>query len=155
MAVSKSERKIVGFRVSQMPATGHLAAISRKKYGYRKDYRVEGMISLFEDLSSVLPQKINISSDECSYYKPIVKAYFPQSTYHQFKGKKSSVSGQGELKKSKRDPLFTINHTFAMLRANINRLIRKTWCTTKKAIRLVNHLVIYMWVHNSHLTAHC
>jgi len=155
MAVSKNGRKILGFRVSQMPATGHLAAISRKKYGYRKDYRMEGMTSLFEYLSTKLSQKIDISSDECPYYEPIVNAYFPKATYQQFKGQKSSVSGQGELKKIKRDPLFTINHTFAMLRANINRLIRKTWCTTKKAARLVDHLIIYMWVHNTRLTAQC
>ena len=34
MAVSKNERKVLGFRVSSMPATGHLATISRKKYGF-------------------------------------------------------------------------------------------------------------------------
>ena len=48
LAVSEKNRKIIGFRVSQMPATGHLAAISRKKYGYRQDYRVEAMMDLFE-----------------------------------------------------------------------------------------------------------
>ena len=40
VAVSKKERKILGIEVSQMPATGHLAAISRKKYGKRADNRV-------------------------------------------------------------------------------------------------------------------
>ena len=39
-AVSKKERKILGIEVSQMPATGHLAAISRKKYGKRADNRL-------------------------------------------------------------------------------------------------------------------
>ena len=155
MVVSKHQRKIIGFRVSQMPATGHLAAISRRKYGVRKDDRVKGMLLLFEEISRLFPQKITISSDQCSYYQPIVKTYFPTSTYQQFKSKKSTVSGQGELKKCHRDPLFTINHTFAMCRANINRLIRKTWCVTKKATRLESHLVIYMWVHNSRLTASC
>ena len=43
--------------------------------------------------------------------------------YQRFKGAKGAVVGQGELKKLKRDPLFMINHTCAMLRANINRLI--------------------------------
>ena len=49
---------------------------------------------------------------------------------------------QGELKKRGKDPLFYINHTLAMLRANVNRLIRKTWCTTKDPAQLIYHLAI-------------
>ena len=90
-------------------------------------------------------------SDECTFYGPAVQRYFPQAVYHQFKGEKSSVAGQGELKKTVMDPLFSINHTFAMLRANINRLVRKTWCTTKKISRLIDHLTIYAYVHNTML----
>ena len=152
MAVSKKDRKIVGFEVSTMPATGYLAAISRNKYGPRKDERLKGIANLFNRLQQMLGPMIAIQSDECCYYKPVVDTYFPQADYAQFKGKKSTVSGQGELKKVGRDPLFSINHTFAMLRGNINRLVRKTWCTTKKISRLIDHLYIYMWVHNSKLT---
>jgi len=152
MAVAEGSRKIVGFRVSQMPATGHLASISRKKYGYRKDFRIHEMCNLFNQLKESLSPTISIRSDECPYYKPIVKAYFPKADYTQFKGKKGAVAGQGELKKGWRDPLFSINHTFAMLRANINRLVRKTWCTTKKISRLIDHLTIYIWMHNTKLT---
>ncbi len=35
-----------------------------------------------------------------------------------------------------------------MLRANLNRLFRKTWNTTKKLERLNYHLAIYSWYHN-------
>jgi hypothetical protein len=35
-----------------------------------------------------------------------------------------------------------------MLRANINRLFRRTWCTTKKPERLEQHLAVYMDFHN-------
>ena len=153
MAVSEKSRKIIGFRVSQMPATGYLAAISRKKYGYRVDGRVDGMNDLFKQLKGQLAPNIEIRSDECSFYSGIVKTHFPKAKYRQYKGQKGAVAGQGELKKVLRDPLFYINHTFAMLRANINRLVRKTWCTTKKVSRLIDHLSIYLWVHNSKLTA--
>ena len=152
MAVSVSERKILGFQVSKMPATGHLAKISRKKYGIRPDQRKRGLGTLFKALAKRLPPTINIRSDECTYYRSTVNRYFPHATYQQFKGEKGCVHGQGELKKTVRDPLFCINHTFAMLRANINRLIRKTWCTTKKISRLMDHLTLYMWLHNSKLT---
>jgi hypothetical protein len=35
-----------------------------------------------------------------------------------------------------------------MLRANINRLFRRTWCTTKKKEGLMQHLAVYMDFHN-------
>jgi hypothetical protein len=71
-------------------------------------------------------------SDECSFYGPIFSKVLPAARAQQCKGEKSSVAGQGELKKVGRDPLFWENHTLAMRQANINRLIQKTWCTTKK-----------------------
>nr|MBX2884857.1 hypothetical protein [Granulosicoccus sp.] len=55
------------------------------------------------------------------------------------------------LKKIGFDPLFAINHTFAMFRANVNRLIRKTWCTTKRVDRLEDHLAIFVSVFNTGL----
>jgi len=152
MVVAQGSRKILGFRVSQMPATGHLAAISRQKYGPRKDRRKEGLHDLLKELSPQLSPTVEIRSDECSFYQSAIKTYFPKARYEQFKGRVSSVAGQGELKKGWKDPLFYINHTFAMLRANINRLVRKTWCTTKIVRRLVDHLLVYIWVHNSKLT---
>lgn len=38
-----------------------------------------------------------------------------------------------------------------MLRANVNRLFRKTWCTTKRADRLYAHLILYAHFHNTML----
>ena len=152
MAVSKDDRKIAGFSVSKRPATGHLAAMSRKKYGYRRDERIKGLRHLFKPLQTFLGPDIAIDSDDCPYYPNPVHHDFPKANYNQFKGKARAISGRGELKKIRRDPLFAINHTFAMCRANINRLIRKTWCTTKKISRLIYHLAIYAWVHNSRLT---
>jgi hypothetical protein len=58
------------------------------------------------------------------------------------------LTGQGELKVGGFDPIFSLNHTCAMLRANINRLFRKTWCTTKKMEMLEHHLAIYALYHN-------
>ena len=152
VAVAKKERKILGFRVSKMPATGHLAIISRKKYGKRPDERIKGMTQLFDELSRVLSPLASFSSDECSFYNNVIKRYFPQSNYSQHKGQKSCVAGQGELKKTVFDPIFTINHTFAMMRDGISRLTRRTWNTTKKIQSLIDHISIYMWMHNTKKT---
>ena len=104
MAVSKNERKILGFKVSSMPATGHLAKISRKKYGARPDHRKAGLTDLFNDLSRFLSPTITVSSDECSFYG-VVRQCFPRAIMNQHTGKKSSVAGQGELKKTRFDPI--------------------------------------------------
>ena len=65
-----------------------------------------------------------------------------------YNGQKNAAKAEGELKKLRFDPLFSLNHTCAMLRANINRLFRRTWCTTKKKERLEQHLAVYMDFHN-------
>ena len=151
LAVESKTRKIIDFEVSQMPATGHLSKISRENYGYRKDQRQKGIDKLFSRLKKILTKDSKFVSDQHPYYLPAVNKYFPRSDYIQFKGRSGSIAGQGELKKLGQDPLFYINHTFAMLRANINRLIRKTWCTTKKLERLRDHLYIYVNYHNTEL----
>ena len=152
VAVAANNRKILGMTVSSMPATGHLAAIARKKYGKRPDHRIQGLKILFKGISKSLTATPTIHSDEHPYYKPIINQFFPKARYIQSKGVASAVTGQGELKKTRHDPLFAINHTLAMLRANVNRLVRKTWCTTKKPERLADHLAIYMDMHNVVLT---
>ena len=113
-----------------MPATGHLAKISLKKFGKRPDGRFKGMGQFFDHLSRHLGADISISSDECPFYKGIVKKYFPTANYNQYLGEKG-CAGQGELEKTVFDPISSINHTFAMMRANVSRLIHKTWNTKK------------------------
>jgi len=148
VAVDAKRRFILGTSVSQIPAFGHLAALSRLKYGKRKSTHKEHLYSLLESISSVVEKDAKIESDEHNLYAQAVRRFFPEANYFQFKGGRGAVVGQGELKKLRRDPLFMLNHTCAMLRANINRLIRKTWCTTKDPNRLADHLAIYMAFHN-------
>jgi len=152
VAVVPFTRKILDIQVSMMTATGHLARIARKKYKYRPDLRIEGLQALFTKIAPLLAQNACIYSDKHPFYGPIIKQQCPHARHIQTKGEKATVAGQGELKKGYKDPLFYINQTLAMLRANINRLIRRTWCTTKCIDRLRDHLAIYMSVHNSVLT---
>ncbi len=148
LAVEKKTRFILGFEVSRIPADGHLARLARKKYGYRPNDRDKGLDLLFKVLKPVVSPKAKIMSDEWSTYPRHVRKYFPEADYEQVKGERGSVAGQGELKKVKFDPLFSLNHTCAMFRANVSRLIRRTWCTTKRIDRLVDHLWLYTMFHN-------
>ena len=149
LAVEESTRVILGIEVSQMPAKGLLAKVSRIKYGYRKDHRTKGIKALFDTLKNFVHPQANILSDKNPLYPAAVKKAFPKASYKTVKGARGCVTRQGELKRLVYDPLFSLNHTCAMLRANINRLFRRTWCTTKKRANLEHHLWIYIHFHNS------
>ncbi len=149
LAVEHKTRRILGLEVSRMAANGRLASKSRQLYGKRRDERRLGRERLFKKIKPLVRPDALIKSDQNPYYVAQVKRHFPHAKHQRFKGRRGSSTGQGELKKVKFDPLYTLNHTCAMLRANINRLVRKTWCTTKRPDRLYAHLVLYAQFHNS------
>lgn len=148
------KRLILGFCVCLMPASGKLAALSRKKYGPRPDHRPQAIQELLESIRPLVHpcnSKIEFTSDQCPRYPGPVRRIYPGATHRRVKGRRGCVAGQGELKKIGFDPLFALNHSAAMLRANVNRLIRRTWCTTKRIDSLVAHLTLYVAYHNRQL----
>lgn len=151
LAVDSSTRRILGFEVSRMPAKGLLARMARKKYGFRSDKRSVGRNKLFQKIKPLVADTATIKSDQNPHYPVDLKRHFPLSKHETSKGRRGSVVGQGELKKVRFDPLFSLNHTCAMLRANINRLFRKTWCTTKLPDQLELHIAMYAVFHNKNL----
>lgn len=148
VAVEQKSRRILAFGVARMPAKGKLAKISVKKYGIRVDERKQVREQVFRELRPLIVPSAVLKSDESPHYPEAVKEHFPDCEHRTFKSRRACAAGQGELKKAVFDPIFSINHTNAMLRANINRLIRRTWCTTKKPERLAAHLAIYAAYHN-------
>lgn len=144
---------ILGTTVSQIPAFSHLAAQSRQKYGKRKSSHKEMLEVLFEKIQKVVDPEVVIKTDEHQSFSELIQKFFPKVEHRQYIGEKARSAGLGELKKNGRDPLFMINHTSAMFRANINRLFRKTWCTTKNSQRLADHIAIYMAFHKNILMA--
>jgi len=152
LVVDPNMRKILGFQVSQMPAKGLLTKLAFKKYGPRRDLRPQGWNQIFKDLRPVLSAKVEITSDENPHYPKYIEKHFPHSTHVRIKGGRGAISGQGELKKLRFDPIFALNHTCAMLRANLNRLFRRTWCLSKTRQGLIDHLWIYTVYHNTVLT---
>ncbi len=151
LAVESKTRRILGFEISQFQAKGHLTRIALKKYGPRKDTRALGRKRLFEKLKPLVAETATFKSDQNPHYPADVKKYFPKASHITFKGARGSIVGQGELKKIRFDPLFSLNHTCAMTRANMNRLFRRTWCTTKLPERLGDHFAIYAVYHNEML----
>jgi hypothetical protein len=151
LMVEEETRRILGYNVARMPAKGLLAKISVAKYGKRVDERPKKRTLLFNYLNSLVAEESIIKSDECPYYFKYILRHFPKAAHIKFKGRASAIVGQGELKKVGFDPLFAINHTCATLRARTCRLIRRTWCTTKKPEMLNLHLAIVCLHHNLNL----
>ena len=153
LAVEPKTRKILSYQVSRMPAKGLLAEKARKKYGRRKDERPQGWARLARDLEPILHPGSVLTSDENPHYPEHVIRRLLNCNHVTFKGRRGCIVGQGELKKIGFDPLFSLNHTCAMLRANMSRLFRRTWSTTKTEQGLLDHLAIYVGFHNRVLTS--
>ena len=143
--------QILASKVSRIPAFGHLAALSREKYGKRPSQHRKGLESAFKIIKDSIYPEATFKTDEHKTYPEFIKKYFPSSTHRTYKSSRGSIAGQGELKKVVYDPLFPINHACAKLRADINRLFRRTWCSTKDPDKLQDHLDMYVEFHNTFL----
>ena len=152
LAIDPLTRKVLKFQVSSMPAKGHLSQISRRKYGPRLDQRPKKWNQLMKELVPYVKPDCVWSSDDNPFYPRHLKRHHPKAKHVRFKGARGAITGQGELKKLRYDPLFSLNHTCAMLRANMNRLFRRTWCISKNQKGLIDHLWLYITYHNQVLT---
>jgi len=151
LAVEHKSRWIVGYEVAQMPAKGLLTKIALRKYGPREDKRAQAREMLFGRIQKYITSGAIIKSDQNPHYINDVGRFFPKSQHLKYKGRRGAIVGQGELKKQGFDPLFSLNHTCAMSRYRLSRLIRKTWNTTKKIERLDLHFALMSLYHNLHL----
>ena len=151
-----SDFRILGINVGKIKAKGHLSEIALKKYGPREDERekaiTELLIKLKETLS-VIP--LSITTDALPIYKTLIKKHFPD-VQHITVVSKELVKKKRELmytseRKKIFDPLFALNQRCAMLRADIRRLTRRSWCTTKKIANLKKHVELYQIYNNQQL----
>jgi len=92
-------------------------------------------------LAAVIADAISLRSDMHSHYRRVIKKHFTGATHITLKGEKKKNAGQGEVKRG-RDPLFSINQTFAMCRAKISRLMRRSWNLSKKKAGFADHMAI-------------
>ena len=148
IAVGAGTRKVLALGVGSIAAKGKLADISRRKYGPRKCQRRQLLNQLLKDLKDCTHKKTVFHTDKSQHYSKPIKYHFPMATHNTTKGRRGCVVGQGELKRGGHDPLFSLNHTYAMFRDNLKTLSRRTWCTVKKVENFRYLLFIYAWLHN-------
>ena len=144
-------RRIIAHGVAPIPASGLIARRSREKYGPRRDRSGAKRRQILKRLAEHLSATVCIESDEHQKYHKEIMTAMPRANHIQHGSVRGSLTGQGELKRIGFDPLWGINHTLAMMRDNIKRLTRRTWCTTKLAQSLDDIIAIYVHYHNTTL----
>ena len=148
--------QILGISVGRIRAKGHLSEISVKKYGFREDEREKAINDLLVQLKKSLPAiPLSITTDALPMYKTLIKKHFPDVEHIIFVSK-DLVKKKRELiytseRKRVFDPLFALNQRCAMLRSDIRRLTRRSWCTTKKIDNLKKHLELYQIYNNQQI----
>ncbi len=145
------EYQILSATVGRIPAKGHLSRYSIKKYGRRKNERFETLERLFLDIKAKLTEDPHIiKTDGSKIYRRLIRRHFPSSLHETFISRErikkiKELLFQNEQKKVF-DPLFPLNQRCAKLRADIKRLTRRSWCTTKKPANL--ELILKLYIHN-------
>lgn len=150
--VVTTKRFILSIGVASQPAKGRLAKISLKKYGPRIDERPLVISNMLSALASKIRSPAFFYTDNNTSYPKYLRHSFPNSNHKTTPGGRSCVAGYGELKKKGWDPIFSLNHTAAMLRDHLATLKRRTWTSTKRLDNLLHLLAIYTVYHNTELS---
>jgi transposase-like protein len=146
--------EILGIEVARIPAKGHFASRSRKKYGPRPNERRGALEKLFKNLKLTLSNDpIEVITDGASIYAGFVRRFFPRAKHtvvlsRSLKEKKRELVFHNENKRIF-DPMFALNQRCAKLRQDIRRLSRRSWCTTKKIEYLEANLKLYAEHNNA------
>ena len=134
---------ILAAQTGRLPAKGHIKHISLKKYGYRPcESRKTVSRALTQALTRLNDLPTVVKSDKKPSYRNIIKKHLPLATFKTYKSKRSTLKGR--YSKKEHDALFAVDQRCAKLRSDIKRLVRRSWCTTKKIENLQKHLDIYL-----------
>jgi hypothetical protein len=142
------ERKsyfIVDLKTAPLPCRGRLSEKDRQKkkereagWGVRRSGSREAVERCFDTLAKLhVPRgPVLVETDMKSSYRTILPKRFGSRLAHERHSSKT--------KRDYANPLFPINHTLAMMRDGISRLVRRNWGASKLRARLELHA--WIWV---------
>lgn len=89
-------------------------------------------------LAALVPEEgaVRVGTDLKPTYPPLLRAALGERLRHR--------RTHSKMVRNRRNPLFRINHTLAMLRDGVSRLVRETWAASKRARWLRWHL--WSWI---------
>ena len=136
---------LVSVACGTLPARGSLRPSEKKRklelemlHGKRRSESNQAVAKVLEQLEIAVPSEgtIEVSSDRKKTYPKLLAARFGDRIRH--------VQMPSDRKSAVYDPLFPVNHTLAMARDGLSRLVRQTWAASKRREWLERHL--WIWV---------
>jgi transposase-like protein len=149
MLIERSSYFVVHAESAPLAARGRLSPALRakkdereRKLGKRRSRSVLAVRRTFEMLARVHAANacVELQTDrKKSYVGAARRTLGPLVRHRRYSSK---------ARRDYRNPLFPINHTFAMLRDGISRLVRRSWAASKLRERLELHMWIWIVYRN-------
>lgn len=144
IAVCVESGRVIDLQVATMNAKGHIASRSQQLYGWRKDTRADACEEVICSIKKCCPPNVKVVSDGKLHYLTLLKTYLPNCNHVPIKARLVKKAPKEDKK-----AIQILNHRCALLRADISRLGRKTWATTKNKSMLQRHLdLLICYINN-------
>jgi len=142
------ERKsyfVLDLECAPLPCRGRLSEEDREKkaerelqFGKRRSGSRDAVRKCFETLASLHLERgpVLVQTDRKVTYASILSQVFKSRVLHQRHSSKAE--------RNYKNPLFPINHTLAMMRDGISRLVRRSWAASKLREQLERHA--WIWI---------
>ena len=143
--IERSSYFILDLETAPLPCRGGLSKGDRlrkeereRRLGRRKSGSRKAVERCVDTLANVMACSavVRVQTDRKVTYAPILERSFGSRLAHQRHSSKE--------KRDYKNPLFPINHTLAMMRDGISRLVRRSWAASKLRERLERHA--WIWV---------
>ncbi len=143
--IERSSYFVVDLETAPLPCRGGLSLLDRVKKaerervaGVRKSGSRDAVAKCFQVLAAFHAPEfpVHVQTDRKVTYPGILRRCFGPRILHR---RHSSTD-----RRDYQNPLFPINHTLAMLRDGISRLVRRTWAASKLRQRLELHA--WIWI---------
>lgn len=140
---------VVDVETAALPARGKLkpADVERKRKrevveGVRRSESTLAVRRSFQRLAvwHSRDRLVRVVTDRKTSYPTALERAFGAGVAHQ--------RASSKTRRDRKNPLFAINHTLAMLRDGMSRLVRRSWAASKKRARLARHLWIWVAYRN-------
>jgi len=135
---------IVDLAVAALPCRGRLSEADRRRKAEREALlgkRRSGSRAAVESCLATLGASLRTGTG--AVLESDSKPAYGASLRRVLKGRVRAVRYSSRARRDRGNPLFPINHTLAMLRDGVSRLVRRTWAASKLRGKLELHLWIW------------
>ncbi len=143
--IEKSSYFVLYTEAAALPSRGGLSPDDRERralreliHGKRRSGSRDAVRRCFDVLRRLH------APGQCARVQTDCKGTYSALLKRAFEGRLLHERHPSRAKRDYKNPLFPINHTLAMLRDGISRLVRRTWAASKLRSRLAKHL--WIWI---------